>query len=97
VTKGVISLEGVSCDDLECSALEAARFRLEYPLDEGVEVIRMGGLGEWCVGWIRLTCFVVLIPFLEHARFRGDRWWVMDREAGSAFEEVCRPVPLPWP
>jgi hypothetical protein len=68
VAKGVIPLEGVARDNLEGGTLKAARVGLEYPLDEGVEVIRMGWLGEGCVGWIRLTCFVVLVPFLEHTR-----------------------------
>jgi hypothetical protein len=68
VAEGIISLEGVACDNLEGGALEAARVGLEYPLDERVEVIRVGGLGEGCVGWIRFTRFVIFVPFFEHSR-----------------------------
>jgi hypothetical protein len=55
VTKGVVSLKGVTRDNLKGGTLKAARVGLKHPLDEWVEVIRMGGLGEGCVGWIRLT------------------------------------------
>jgi hypothetical protein len=46
VTKGIISLEGVPCDDLECGTLKSARVGLEHALDEWVEVIRVGWLCE---------------------------------------------------
>jgi hypothetical protein len=46
VTKGVVSLKGVSCDDLEGGTLEAARVGLKHALDKWVEVIRVGWLGE---------------------------------------------------
>jgi hypothetical protein len=46
VSKRIISLEGVSHDDLEGSALKTARIGLEHALDERVEMIRVGWLGE---------------------------------------------------
>jgi hypothetical protein len=41
VTKGIVPLKGVPCDDLKGGALETSGVGLEHPLDEGVEVVGM--------------------------------------------------------
>jgi hypothetical protein len=46
VTKGVIRLKRMSCDDLESGTLKLTRVGFEHALDEWVKVIRVGGLGE---------------------------------------------------
>jgi hypothetical protein len=97
VTKGVVSLKGVPRDNLEGGTLKSARVGLKHPLNEWVEVIQVGGLGEGCVRRIRLTCLVVLIPLLEHARFRWERRGVDNEVSGGAFKEESHPIDLPRP
>jgi hypothetical protein len=46
VTKGVIRLKRMSCDDLEGGTLKSTRVGFKHALDKWVKVIRVGGLGE---------------------------------------------------